>query len=81
MRLMTDAGAEASSGLGTGPDGQGQSQNASQLQQQRAVLASLAVDPGAVSASAFAHGTSLHNPPKDMVQTEHAGVHCTLSRS
>lgn len=44
--LRAKPGAEASSGLGTGADGQGQSQNASQLQQQRAVLASLAVDPG-----------------------------------
>lgn len=64
---MTDAGAEASSGLGTGADGQGQSQNASQLQQQRAVLASLAVDPGTVSAKAFAHGALWDNRPKDHV--------------
>ncbi len=67
MPLMTDAGAEASSGLGTGADGQGQSQNASQLQQQRAVLASLAVDPGTVPAKAFAHGTLSHNPPKAQI--------------
>ncbi len=68
---MTDAGTEASSGLGTGADGQGQSQglpqNASQLQQQRAVLASLAVDPGTVSAKAFAHGALWDNRPKDHV--------------
>ncbi|KAL0022759.1 hypothetical protein WJX79_000193 [Trebouxia sp. C0005] len=44
--LRAKPGAEASSGLGTGADGQGQSQSVSQLQQQRAVLASLAVDPG-----------------------------------
>ena len=76
---MTDAGTEASSGLGTGADGQGQSQNASQLQQQRAVLASLAVDPGTVSVKAFAHGSFSDNRPKDMSQTEHAGPNQTLS--
>ncbi|DBA87405.1 hypothetical protein WJX77_003935 [Trebouxia sp. C0004] len=44
--LRAKPGTEASSGLGSGANGQEQSQNASQLQQQRAVLASLAVDPG-----------------------------------
>lgn len=64
---MTDAGTEASSGLGVGADGQGQSQNASQLQQQRAVLASLAVDPGTLSGKAFAHVNLSDNRPKDHV--------------
>lgn len=64
MPLMTDAGAEASSGLGTGADGQGQSQNASQLQQQRAVLASLAVDPGTESANTFTLGPLSGDCPK-----------------
>ena len=40
------AGKEASAGAGPGTDERGLMQSSPQLQQQRAVLASLAVDPG-----------------------------------
>ena len=40
------AGKEASAGTGAGTDERGLMQSSPQLQQQRAVLASLAVDPG-----------------------------------
>lgn len=40
------AGKEASAGAGPGTDERGPMQSSPQLQQQRAVLASLAVDPG-----------------------------------
>lgn len=40
------AGKEASAGAGPGTDERGQMQSSPQLLQQRAVLASLAVDPG-----------------------------------
>lgn len=62
VTLRCGAGKEASAGAGPVTDERGQLHSSPQLQQQRAVLASLAVDPGMhTSLCSIATSTSFHS--------------------
>lgn len=68
MRYECGVGKEPSAGAGPSTDERGQLQSSPQLQQQRAVLASLAVDPGAHH----------ENNNTNKIGTSRDGVCCTL---
>lgn len=66
---ISGPGKEASAGAGPGTEEQGQLQSSPELQQQRAVLTSLAVDPGT------------HHAPPQLHQTANPLMHGRLRNS